>query len=167
MSIFLQETYELEDCIIARLTETNITSTQSGTDNIVLLDNDFTANLPSKFEFSADIKTNINGARLLLGSKANASSVYYCIGSNRDSSRISAVHRSTSTSVWGISYSKDNDYHSFKFTRDNSSFTAYVDNTSQGSQTISWFDNYTDYTLYIDVWQSGTIYVRNIKLKPL
>ena len=164
----LTETITIEDCLYTQISEISQVSSQTGTDLCVLLDNDLSLDLSSMdFEFSVDAKTDINGSRLLLGSKQSVSSTNYSIGSNRDSSRISAVYRDTSTSVWGTSYTRDNNYHSFKFVKENSSFTAYVDNTSQGSQSLSWWSDYSDYTLYFDCWQSGTIYVKNLKIKPL
>ena len=163
------EPYTIEDCIYWNSSEISYTSSYTSGDHSIKVDSNFTTALPTNCEVSLDVKTNIDGSRLQLSSnsKYSSSTSNYGFGSNRDSSYINPYYRSTSSNRIGSGISRDNNYHSFKFLKTGTSLESYMDNVLQGTNTLSWLNNYNDYTWIWWVWKSGTIYAKNIKIKPL
>ena len=59
-------------------------------------------------------------------------------------------------------------YRNFKIIKSGTSLTFFIDDDEIGTSTISWIDNYSDYTLSMMRWSSsGTSKIKNVKFKPL
>ena len=59
-------------------------------------------------------------------------------------------------------------YHTIKYVKNSTSVKMYVDDELKVTATISWIDNYSDYSLSMIRWSSkGTSKIRNVKFKPL
>lgn len=61
------------------------------------------------------------------------------------------------------------EYHNIKITRDGTSIAWYIDDmtTPVRTATISWIGNYSDYWFDFHLWNSGTVKVKDIKIKSL
>ena len=59
-------------------------------------------------------------------------------------------------------------YHTIKYVKNGTSVKMYVDDELKVTASISWIDNYSDYSLSMMRWSSkGTSKIRNVKFKPL
>ena len=76
--------------------------------------------------------------------------------------------RTTSTSEgYGSSASTSTEYH-YKIEREGTTVRYYVnDSLIQTKPNVSFFSNYSTWSIYSIIWGSGTQKVKNIKLKPL
>lgn len=159
----------IEDCYYWNETEQEYVSSYTTGDHSIRMDNNLSLVLTDDFEFSMDCKANMNGARFQLSSISGASSSTssYGFGFNRDGSGMCAYYRDTSSLAWGTKISYDSNYHSVKFVRDGDTFTAYLDDTSKGNQTFTWWNSKSPFSLYWWVWKSGTINAKNIKIKKI
>ena len=60
-----------------------------------------------------------------------------------------------------------NEYHTVKFVRNGTIVTCYFDDNHQGSRTIHFLDDYTDWNFYFHIWNNGTMKIKNIQIKEL
>ena len=59
-------------------------------------------------------------------------------------------------------------YHTIKYVKNGTSVKMYVDDELKVTATISWIDNYSDYSLSMMRWKSpGTSKIRNVKFKQI
>ena len=59
-------------------------------------------------------------------------------------------------------------WHTVKYVKEGTTLKMYFDDTLEYTGTISWIDNFTDYTLSMMRWStSGTSKIKNVKFKPL
>ena len=164
----LQETYELTDTVVYKPTEISQPAQGNG-DHSWLLDNDLTIDLPTNCEITFKVKTTSCCSRFGIYSKSQITSSVsnYGFGESNSSSEIGAFYRATTSQGWGTNESSPTSYHSFKFVKEGTTITAYVDDNSKGSQTFSWIGNYSDYTFGFWTWGTGTITVKDIMVKAL
>ena len=165
----LSDTVSIEDCIYWSDSEVSYQSSYNSGDHSIKLDDNFTTQLPTNCLISFDGKSNISGSRLQLSSKANSYSTTsnYGVGFHRDNTNTNCYYRTTTSNTFGTPISSDTDYHSFKFIKTGTSVEAFLDNVSQGTETFTWIDQYSDYTWIWWVWRSGTIYGKNLKIKDM
>jgi hypothetical protein len=164
------ETYTIEDNLYYNPNEISYESDFTSGDHIIGgggLPSYHRFDLLDNFELEMEVKTNIDGARLVLASYDGIRNYNYCFGSNRDSSRLGAFYRETQSLAWGSGIARDNNYHAFKFVRSGNTFTAFLDGQSLGTQTFEWWNANSPYTFYFWIWRRGTIYAKNIKLKRI
>ena len=60
-----------------------------------------------------------------------------------------------------------NEYHTVKFVRNGTTVTCYFDDAQEGSKTINFLDDYTDWNFYFHIWNNGTMKIKNIQIKEL
>ena len=60
-----------------------------------------------------------------------------------------------------------NEYHTVKFVRNGTTVTCYFDDAQEGSKTINFLDDYTDWNFYFHLWNNGTMKIQNIQIKKL
>ena len=60
-----------------------------------------------------------------------------------------------------------NEYHTVKFVRNGTTVTCYFDDAQEGSKTINFLDDYTDWNFYFHLWNNGTMKIQNIQIKEL
>ena len=60
-----------------------------------------------------------------------------------------------------------NEYHTVKFVRNGTTVTWYFDDAQEGSKTINFLDDYTDWNFYFHLWNNGTMKIQNIQIKEL
>ena len=168
--IFLQETYVLVDAIYAQINEISYTSTYTDNkDHSIIVDNNLEIDLPTNCEITFKVKSNISGSRFGIYPKSKISSTTsnYGFGISRNATNIFLHYRTTSSQYWGTTDSVDTDYHTAKFVKTGTSIEGFLDNVSKGSNTFNWITSYTDYSFAWWVWNSGTIYAKDIIVKPL
>lgn len=99
---------------------------------------------------------------------ANTGMNYSLIGFSENTNRNYHIgYRTTSTSIVKSLSGDTGIYHNYKFIVDNGSVTFYIDGVSQGTATISWLNNYSDFTFGYWTWGSGSANVKNMSIKPL
>lgn len=79
------------------------------------------------------------------------------------------VYRDTSThGLDSGRLSADNtQYHNCKISLSNGTATWLLGGTNSASANINWVSSHNPYTLGFSVWKTGTVYMKNIKIKPL
>lgn len=78
-------------------------------------------------------------------------------------------YRDSTTGVINSSFFgfSTNEYHTVKFVRNGTSVTCYFDDAQEGSKTINFLDDYTDWNFYFHLWNNGTMKIRNTQIKEL
>ena len=78
-------------------------------------------------------------------------------------------YRDSTTGVINSSFFgfSTNEYHTVKFVRNGTSVTCYFDDAQEGSKTINFLDDYTDWNFYFHLWNNGTMKIKNIQIKEL
>ena len=164
--MFSSETYSIEDCYYYNSTGISYTSNSTSDRQVSTGLESFEFNPPSKWELSFDLEASTYGKRFYLVSKAQSTtSNKYGLGGDIDTNACASVLRTTaSDSVSGTKVSGTN---SFKFSIDGTSLTQYVNGSSLRTKTVSWWDTYKPYVFKWGIWNTGTVTVTNIKVKPL
>ena len=167
----LQETYVLEDCIWGHLTEETVT--RSSTTTLTKeVQTGLQLSLPNKFSLEFELKSTLSeGYRTYLTpvQYKSANDPNYALFVQQASSFYTVGYRITSTtalirntSVQGSSYQK------WKIVRDGNTFTYYINDVQVAQTTnLTWFDTYTPHTLVFNCWSTGSVSMKNIKVKPL
>lgn len=158
----------VEDCLFYDTTELSQSSTQTGGDKSTAMGDDINLTVPNKFEVTYDFKTTINGSRLNFCKHNSVTSnpqysMYFGTGTN---GYFEYGVRSSSTSSTVESITNDSAYHSYKIARNGSSLTYYRDGSQVGTKSASWIDSYS-YRFYWSYWRSGTMYIKNRKVKAV
>lgn len=167
------ETYEIEDCLYYNTDEVSRTTTQGST----IYDNNLSQALPSKCEISFDLYSDNNSDtgehRFFLLPKSQYSSgttqptnaIY--VDAFKTKINIGKRESSTVGLYTDLAYGSGS-YRNFKIIKDGNDLTFYIDDNLIGTVTISWIDNYSDYTFSMMRWStSGTSKLRNVKIKPI
>lgn len=161
----VSETYTIEDCLIAQLTETTITNT-SGT-KISSIGMDTLPNIQNT-DFKLEFDQTGNGV-LNIGSKndwsSNSANYRLTIG-YADGKTYWSVRTTSTNEGYGSNASTSTEYH-YKIEREGTSVRFYVDDTLIQTRTVSFLSNYSTWSIYSIIWGNGTQKVKNIKLKPL
>lgn len=164
------ETYTIEDCFYANLPEQTVANSTltvysamaTGFTNVA------TGNFQLEFEM-----LSISGydGVLNFGAKTQytpPSSADYRLSLGMDENKITFNNRTSSSSSTSQSSSRSrNTYYALKFVRQGNTVTAYSNNSSFATKTVSWLSNYSEYDLYFIGWTSANFKVKNIKLKKL
>ena len=160
----------MEDCIWGHLTEETVT--RSSTTTLTKeVQTGLQLSLPNKFSLEFELKSTLSGYRTYLTpvQYKSANDPNYALFVQQTSSIYAVGYRTTSTtalisntSVQGSSYQK------WKIVRDGNTFTYYI-NDVQVAQTTNptWFDTYTPHTIVFNCWATGSVSMKNIKVKPL
>ena len=171
----LTEIYSIEDCSYYNTNEVSRTTTNGST----IYDNNLSMSLSSNCEISYEIwsnNTNISGEHryfLLPLSQYNSGTTQpqYALyfdqkgGNNGDFGK----RENNSTVPFLENFScTGSTYHIIKYVKNGTSVKMYVDDELKVTETISWIDNYSNYSLSMMRWTSkGTSKIRNVKFKPL
>jgi len=161
----LQETYEVEDCLITLLPETTISN--SGGTKISSVGLDTVYNIQNT-DFSLEFDGTGNGV-LNIGAKNQWSSSYANYRATigyADGKNYWAIRTSSTTEGYGSNASTSTEYH-YKLTREGTTVKFYVDDSLIQTSTFSSFSSYSSWSIYSIIWGRGTQKVKNIKLKPL
>ena len=167
-------TITVEDCNYYNTTEVSRTTTNGST----IYDNNLSQALPSKCEISFDTWSNNSKPdgehRFFLLPKSQYSSgttqpsyaIYYDYYKNLG--RFGKRENGSSIGVTNEESTTMEEYHTIKLVKDGTSVGFYVDNVLKTTQTLSWIDNYTNYTFSMIRWStSGTSKIRNVKFKKV
>lgn len=167
----------IEDCIYFS-PETRIFTKDSAT--YIPFDNNLILELPLKYEWSVDLKQT--GAsydeehRMYLAPSEKVEESL--ISNNQPNPSILVGYsyvdaqwgtRTTSTNVSGAPVSGlINTYHSFKITRENESFNCIIDGENVSTKTFPNLHNgYSQFKFLMIIWGSGSMGVKNLKIKAL
>lgn len=167
----------IEDCIYFS-PEERIFTKDSAT--YIPFDNNLILELPSKYEWSVDLKQT--GAaydeehRMYL---APSEKVEESLISNKQPNPSIMVGYSYVDAQWGTRTTSSNvsgtpvsglsgKYHSFKITRENESFNCIVDGKNVSTKTFPDLHNgYSQFKFLMIIWGSGSMGVKNLKIKAL
>lgn len=162
------ETYSVEDCLYARVTEWSYTKLNT-TENVTKLDTDLSLTLPNSFTMEWDYKGNISGGRFGVYPTSNLSNRYYSLSVQIDTNDYDGIYRDTSTHGMdsGRLTTDNTQYNSCKISYTSTSATWLLGGTNSATANISFINNHNPYTIGLWAWKTGTIYVKNLKIKPL
>ena len=170
----LQETCSIEDCIVARPDEVNVTKASS---NYYAYDDNLEFELPSEFEMYVDLKTTgastDNEHRLYIApSSAYTSSMSsqsqpnpsLFVGYGGSATEFGV--RVTSTDMSSLVIDNMNGvYHSFAVKQVSTSAKGYVDGKLITSKTFNSLSDYTSFKILLILWAEGTVSIKNLKIK--
>ena len=165
----VSEIYSLEDCIYCHLNEITVTRASSS-ETTTLIDETLSLTLPSDFTLSYDYKGNINNARLGLFSEETINTNRnYSLTVQIASNDYVGVYRDTSTHGLdsGRLTASNNEYHECKISNNNGTVTWLLGGTNSATASIDWITTKNPYRLGVWTWSTGTVYAKNIKIKPL
>ena len=171
----LVQTYSIEDCSYYNTNEVSRTTTYGST----IYDNNLAIELPTNCEISFDLWSNNSNttgehrffllpkSQFSTGTTQPQNALYFDqvggnngnLGKRENNSTVSLLKNFNCTS---------STYHIIKYVKNGTSVKMYVDDELKVTATISWIDNYSDYSLSMMRWSSqGTSKIRNVKFKPL
>jgi len=167
----LSESVTIEDCIWGHLTEETVTKS-STTTLTKEVQTGLQLSLPNKFSLEFELKSTLSdGYRTYLTpvQYKSENDPNYALFVQQTSSFYTVGYRTTSTtalisntSVQGESYQK------WKIVRDGNTFTYYINDVQVAQTTnLTWFDTYTPHTVVFNCWSTGSVSMKNIKVKPL
>ena len=171
----LTETYSLEDCSYYNTNEVSRTTTNGST----IYDNNLSMSLSPDCEISYEIwsdNTNTTGEHRYFilplsqynsGTKQPQNALYFDqVGGNNGN--LGKRENNSTVSLLNNFNCTGSTYHTIKYVKNGTSVKMYVDDELKVTATISWIDNYSDYSLSMMRWSSkGTSKIRNVKFKPL
>ena len=171
----LVQTYSIEDCNYYNTNEVSRTTTNGST----IYDNNLSMSLSLNCEISYEIWSdngNTTGEHRYFilplsqynsGTTQPQNALYFDqVGGNNGNfgkrENNSTVPLLNNFSCTGSTY------HTIKYVKNGTSVKMYVDDELKVTASISWIDNYSDYSLSMMRWSSkGTSKIRNVKFKPL
>lgn len=159
----------IEDCIYAKLSEYTLTRSSSS-EVCTLIDSNLRLTLPINFSFEYDYKGALNNARFgLFDSQYYNSNRNYSLTTQLGATDYTGVYRDTSTHGLdsGKLYTDTTQYNSCKITITNGTVTWLLGGTNSASVNLDWITSHNPYVIGTQTWSTGTIYVKNLKLKPL
>lgn len=165
----LESELEIEDCIYTHIPEYSLTRSSSS-EVCTLIDNNLSVTLPANFSFEYDYKGALLNARFgLFDSAYYGSSRNYSFTTQLGTTDYTGVYRDTSTHGLddGKLYTDTTSYHNCKITSNNGVVTWLLGGTNSASASINWVTSHNPYVIGTQTWNTGTIYVKNLKLKPL
>ena len=170
----LQSIISVQDCNYYNTNEVSRTSTNGST----IYDNNLSQSLPTNCEISCDVSASVvtssSERRYFVLPKSQFST-----GTSQPSNALFfQFHNSSITfgkrengSTIGtdvISNISANTYYNIKFVRENTTIKAYVDDVLISTYTVTFLDEYSDWTLSMTRWnQSGTTTLKNVKFMAL
>lgn len=167
----------IEDCIYFS-PEERIFIKDSAT--YIPFDNNLILELPSKYEWSVDLKqtgvSSGNEHRMYLAPSEKVEESLISNAQPNPSIMIGYSYydaqwgtRTTSTDISGASVSGLIDtYHSFKITRENESFNCIIDGENVSTKTFPDLHNgYSQFKFLMVIWGKGSMGVKNLKIKAL
>lgn len=166
--MFVSETYAVQDCYVYDTTEHNHTQSGSTATSTSILNN-FTWDNTSNWEATFDLKVSANAQRIDIVPPTETRNHHLGIGKNGSGSGSIYVGKATS----GENYTtfngfNNNTYYPIEISKTGTSVTFKFDgNTITQSYDSSWLSNYNTETIMFTQWGSGTIYIKNIKIKRL
>ena len=163
--IFLQETYEVYDCIVTQIPEWSYTSTGTTTQYQKIINESL--NLPSKFVLDFDYKGTNQARTGLFNSSTNDN---YNIDVQVSTNDYVGVYRSTLTTGMdsGRLTADNTQYHNCQIIVDGTTVTWILGGTNTSSATVSWITSTPLHYLIVEVWKKGaTAYIKNLKVKAL
>ena len=167
--MILIQTYAISDCNLYRPTEIY----KSGSDMQYKVFNDFSLVNTGDWELSYDLKTVKSYIALTPCSTETSTSgctVYTGLGANGSGARLCALGFSptiTDVSLWNTSGSFGSSYVSCKITKVGNKYTFYYNGSELTNATSSDFSAQTPLYLVARLGGSGSVYVKNILIKPL
>ena len=165
VGMIVSETYAIEDCLTALVTEQSVTNSTGTKISSIGLDDIY--NIKST-NFALEFTHKGNGV-LNIGRKASwsSSTANYRVTLGYAEGKHYYATRTTSTSESYGSIASTSAEYEYKITRNGSTINYYVDDTLIGTKSFSSFSSYDDWSIYSIIWGSGTSTIKNIKLKPL
>lgn len=160
---------EIEDCIYTHLSEYSLTRSSSS-EVCTLIDSNLSLTLPSNFSFEYDYKGALNNARFgLFDNQYYNSNRNYSLTTQLGATDYTGVFRDTSTHGLdsGKLYTDTTQYNSCKITYQNGIATWLLGGTNSASASLDWITSHNPYVIGTQTWNTGTIYVKNLKLKPI
>lgn len=171
----LQETYGISDCTIARPTEQSLTGTSSAKVHSLNIDSigdlsNTNFELAFKFKMTQDYGGILSiGASNEWSTSPTKANYRLSLGSDSQSGtkkRYACVRTTSTDGVYGSAISS-NTYYDCKIVRNGNDVSFYFDGTSFSSKTQSFFEDYSDFSIYGITWNYCSIAVKDITLKPL
>ena len=171
----LTETYSIEDCSYYNTNEVSRTTTNGST----IYDNNLSMSLSLNCEISYEIWSD-NGnptgehryfilplSQYNSGTTQPQNALYFDQMGGNNGNFGKRENNSTVSLLNGFSCTGST-YHIIKYVKNGTSVKMYVDDELKVTASISWIDNYSDYSLSMMRWSSkGTSKIRNVKFKPL
>ena len=167
--MIVSESYAIEDCLYAHLSETSFTS-NSTSNQVQKLDNNLSVTLPSNWELSFDYKGNITNARFGLIPVSNTSSTpTYSLFVQISSNDYVGVYRDGSTHGMdsGRLTADNTTYQNCKISGTSSTVTWLLGGTNTSTANINWVSTKNPFLLGVWTFNKNTVYVQNIKIKAL
>lgn len=171
--IFLQETFVLEDCRYWNDNEVSV----NGSYNHTLYDSNLSVSLPTNAEISFDTTIiYISGDKdyrwwFFSKSQFNSSTTgpNNALFFDKKTSYILYNQRVNGSNKYSSSKRfSAKEYANIKYVKSGTSIKVYVDDVFMFEDTVSWIDNYTDYTISMMKWSgSEVIKMKNVKIKDL
>ena len=171
----LVQTYSIEDCNYYNTAEV----TQSSTNGSTIYNTNLSQALPTNCEISYDIWSdngNTTGehryfilplSQYTSGTTQPQNALYFDqVGGNKGN--FGKRENNSTVSLLNNFSCTGSTYHTIKYVKNGTSVKMYVDDELKVTASISWIDNYSDYSLSMMRWSSkGTSKIRNVKFKPL
>ena len=175
----LTETYSIEDCSYYNTNEVSRTTTNGST----IYDTNLSQSLPTNCEISYDMwsqsPSDTSEHRYFLMPKNKWSSgttqpteaLYFDYHTNSSGNGQGNFGKRESNSTIELSAFFNaiiSTWHTVKYIKEGTTIKMYFDDVLIHTATISWIDNFTDYTLSMMRWKTtGTSKIKNVKFKPL
>ena len=168
----LQKTYEVQDCRYWNSNEVSVT----GSNKHTLYDPNLSVTLPTNAEISFDvINEYISGNkdyRWWLLSKSLFNGMSYPNDALFFDKKLSYIlynqQVNGSTKYSSSKQFSASKYANIKYVKNGTSVKVYVDDVFMFEDTVSWIDNYTDYTISMMKWSGDElIKMKNVKIKNL
>ena len=167
----LQETYAIEDCVLAN-GSASITGTSTSDTTYTLGFDDLGYDLSSSdFTLEADMTCSQKGSQLNIGAKTEWSispvkgNYRAWIGCNSSGAGTYGTRTTSSNGSTGGSFTLST-AQAVKIVKSGTSFDFYLNGTKLGTKSgATWWANYSDWSLYLVQWTTGTTSLSNIKLK--
>ena len=171
----LTKTLSIEDCSYYNTNEVSRTTTNGST----IYDNNLSMSLSPNCEISYEIwsdNTNTTGEHRYFilplsqynsGTTQPQNALYFDqVGGNNGN--LGKRENNSTVPLLKNFNCTGSTYHTIKYVKNGTSVKMYVDDELKVTATISWIDNYSDYSLSMMRWSSkGTSKIRNVKFKQI
>lgn len=157
--VFLQETYEVQDCVSYDTTEhtESFTSTRFKT---ILTNNDI-----SDVSISLDLKSTTFSYSCVYGIGYNSESDQIGFGTTDTTGRIYRTLNGTNNHSNYSGFNQNNVYYNLRFERSGTTLKIYLNDTLIDTSTNNEISSFKYLT--IGSWKNKTVYYKNIKVKAL
>ena len=159
----VSETYSLEDCWNAQISEVSAgsnTVNSIGMDTVHNVQND-------DFCLIFDHKGNGNICIGATSEYSTPSTANYRLTLGSYNSKHYCAVRTNSTDESTCSSEDNNTYYTYKIEKKGNTVSFYVNDVLWLTKTATFFSSYSSYSIYNIKWGGGTDYMKNIRLKPL